>query len=111
MTDLTEQQCQACEGGVEPMNATEVDEQIAQIPSWQPNESKTTISKPFQFKNFYRTMSFVNAVAWLANKEGHHPDMQIGYNYCHITFMTHAIKGLSMNDFICAAKIEKLINL
>ena len=56
-----------------------------------------------------KVLAFVNAVAWIANQENHHPDLEIGYNYCHITLMTHALKGLSMNDFICAAKFDRLL--
>ena len=67
-----------------------------------------SIRRELAFKDFYRTMSFVNAVAHVANIEDHHPDLEVGYNYCRITFTTHAIKGLSENDFICAAKIDSV---
>lgn len=66
------------------------------------------LRRAFAFKDFYRTMSFVNAIAHIANIEDHHPDLEVGYNYCRVEFTTHAIKGLSENDFICAAKIDQI---
>jgi 4a-hydroxytetrahydrobiopterin dehydratase len=68
-----------------------------------------SIRRRFEFKGFYKTMGFVNAMAWVANAENHHPDFSTGYNYCDVTFTTHAIDGLSENDFICAAKINALL--
>ena len=75
---------------------------------WQLAGDAKSISAEFKFKNFYRTMSFVNAVAHIANAEDHHPDLEIGYGYCRMKFNTHAIGGLSENDFICAAKVDAL---
>ena len=69
---------------------------------------RKSIRREWKFKNFYRTMSFVNAVAHIANAEDHHPDLEVGYGYCRVKFSTHAIGGLSENDFICAAKIDAL---
>jgi 4a-hydroxytetrahydrobiopterin dehydratase len=81
---------------------------LPRVEGWQLSDNQKTIRKDFSFKDFYHTMAFVNAVAWIANQEGHHPDMEVGYNYCHVTFMTHAIDGLSENAFSCAAKIDQL---
>ena len=75
---------------------------------WQLAADSKSIRRELAFKDFYRTMSFVNAVAHVANIEDHHPDLEVGYNYCRIRFTTHAIKGLSENDFICAAKIDQI---
>ena len=108
-TPLEQQHCKACEGGTEPMNRDEINSLISQVPDWEVNKASTSISRSFKFKNFYKTMSFVNALAYIANQEGHHPDLQVGYNYCIVTFTTHAIRGLSHNDFICARKINNLI--
>jgi len=107
-SSLEKQHCKACEGDVEPMNQEQIKNLITQVPEWQVNEEGTVISRAFKFKNFFRTMSFVNAVAHVANQEGHHPDLQVGYNYCTVNFTTHAIKGLSHNDFICARKVDLL---
>jgi len=77
-------------------------------PEWQLAGDAKSIRRELRFRDFYRTMSFVNAVAHIANLEDHHPDLEIGYDYCRITFTTHAIRGLSENDFICAAKIDRI---
>jgi 4a-hydroxytetrahydrobiopterin dehydratase len=67
------------------------------------------IERTFTFKNYYETMAFVNAVAFISHQEDHHPDMEVGYKTCKVRYFTHSIKGLSENDFICAAKVDKLI--
>ena len=69
------------------------------------------ISKVYRFKDYYQTMAFVNATAWVSHREDHHPDMEVGYNQCRMRYHTHAINGLSENDFICAAKIDALLKL
>lgn len=111
MADLKEKKCVPCEGGAKPLSQKEAEKFLTQLSDWQLNSSATKISREFKFKNFYQTMAFVNAVAWIANQENHHPDLEIGYNYCKIHFTTHAIAGLSENDFICAAKIDELIKI
>ena len=78
-------------------------------PDWQIADDIKSVKRSLRFKDFYRTMSFVNALAHVANTEDHHPDMAVGYNYCNVTFSTHAIGGLSENDFICAAKLDRLL--
>jgi len=108
MSELTEGHCAPCEGGVPTLTRSEAEKLLSKIDNWQLREDGNEISRHFEFKNFYKTMAFVNAVAWIANQEGHHPDMGVGYNYCHIRYSTHAIGGLSKNDFICAAKIDAL---
>lgn len=82
---------------------------MPQAKGWRLNDKATEISRTFEFKNFYETMGFVNAVAWIANHEDHHPDIEVSYKRCLVRYSTHAIKGLSMNDFICAAKINELL--
>jgi 4a-hydroxytetrahydrobiopterin dehydratase len=69
------------------------------------------LRKTFSFKNYYQTTAFVNATAWISHCEDHHPDISLGYNSCEVAYMTHSIKGLSENDFICAAKIDALLDL
>jgi len=69
------------------------------------------IGKTFEFNNYYQTMAFVNAVAWLSHREDHHPDLSVGYNKCHVAYSTHAINGLSENDFICAVKVDALFKI
>ncbi len=75
---------------------------------WQISADSSSLKRALRFKDFYRTMSFVNALAHIANTEDHHPDLELGYNYCRVTYTTHSIGGLSENDFICAAKLDRL---
>ena len=108
MNELTTIRCVACEGGVPPLSATEVQNLLTKIAGWQVNPGNKSIIKRYAFKNFYKTMAFVNAIAWMANQENHHPDLEVGFNYCVVKYTTHAIDGLSKNDFICAAKVDAL---
>jgi 4a-hydroxytetrahydrobiopterin dehydratase len=107
--DLTTRHCKPCEGGVAPMTRTEAETTLNEIPGWELSDDGKSICRRFEFKGFYRCMSFVNAMAWIANAENHHPDFSTGYNYCEVTFTTHAIDGLSENDFICAARVNALL--
>ena len=107
--DLREQRCKPCEGGIEPHSPAKSREMMRQLnAAWTLSGDGKQIRREYKFKNFYRTMSFVNAVAHIANSEDHHPDLSVGYGNCSITYTTHAIDGLSDNDFICAAKIDSL---
>ena len=107
---LTEKKCVPCEGGTAPLERDRIETLLPQIPGWQVNDAATTIYRRFEFKGFYKTMAFINAMAWIANQDNHHPDFEAGYNYCLINFTTHAIDGLSENDFICAAKLNALLD-
>ena len=82
---------------------------LKQLDGWM--QYDTLIGKTYEFKNYYQTMAFVNAVAWLSHREDHHPEMTVGYNKCHVEYTTHAISGLSENDFICAAKVDALLKI
>ncbi len=109
-SDLSSRHCESCEGigaALTPEQVTNLMPQLAD--DWCTQKECKEIKKSFSFKNFYETMAFVNAIAWIANVENHHPDLEVGYNYCHVRFSTHALKGLSHNDFICAARIDKLL--
>lgn len=108
-SDLHTKHCEACEGIGAALTAAQIQSLMPQLAQgWEVAPDHKVIKKSFKFKNFYETMAFVNALAWIANVENHHPDLEVGYNYCHVAFMTHAIQGLSHNDFICAAKIDQL---
>ena len=90
-----------------PLTPNEATQLLTQISSeWALTESARAIRREFKFRDFYRTMSFVNALAHIANIEDHHPDLEVGYNHCRVTYTTHAIHGLSENDFVCAAKVD-----
>lgn len=106
--DLSSKQCQPCTGGMQPLSQPEIDMLFKQIDGW--TQHGQIIEKTFDFKNYYQTMAFVNAVAWLSHREDHHPDLSVGYNKCRVEYSTHAIGGLSENDFICAAKCDALFS-
>ncbi len=110
MTELTAKRCVPCEGGVAPMDADAARDMLGQLNDWELDESGKAIARSFTFKNYYQTIAFVNALAWIAHQEDHHPDLQVGYNRVQVRFSTHSIGGLSQNDFICAAKIDALSN-
>ena len=109
MSTLAEKRCVPCEGGIEPLSRTLAEAQHRALNGgWELAADAKSLSRSFAFRDFYRTMSFVNALAHVANIEDHHPDLEVGYNYCRVRYSTHAIGGLSENDFICAAKIDRL---
>ena len=109
MNDLANGKCKPCEGGVDALQPTEVENLLKQLKGW--TLSNGGIAKTYSFKNYYQTIAFLNAAAWISHREDHHPDMAVGYNTCRVAYVTHAINGLSVNDFICAAKIDKLFEL
>lgn len=106
MNGLATQKCKPCEGGVEPLTAQAAESFLLQLEDWVMEDRQ--IGKVYTFKNYYETMAFVNALAWISHREDHHPDISVGYNRCDVRYTTHAIGGLSENDFICAAKADKL---
>jgi 4a-hydroxytetrahydrobiopterin dehydratase len=109
MKNLLERKCEPCEGGVDPLSADQAAELMAALHSeWSISDSGKHISRAFAFPGFGKTMAFANAVAWIATVEGHHPEMTISYGSCHVSYTTTAINGLSDNDFICAAKIDRM---
>ncbi len=106
---LADRRCVPCEGGVAPLEAAAARRELAALdPAWQLDAEARHLCREYRCANFYRVMSLVNAIAHIANAEDHHPDLELGYNYCRVRYTTHAIRGLSENDFICAAKIDRL---
>lgn len=109
MSDLTQRHCAPCEGGVEPLNREQAESLLKQLHTgWSLSADGTEIVRELRFANYYETMAFVNAGAWISHRENHHPDLEVGYNRCRVRYSTHAIGGLSDNDFICAAKMDAL---
>ena len=109
MSKLRDRKCAACAPGTPVLAAGRAAELHAQLqPGWRIAEDGKSLRRAWGFADFYETMAFVNAVAWVANVEDHHPDLEIGYGHCRVTFTTHSIGGLSENDFICAAKLDAL---
>lgn len=109
MTELEKKHCVPCEGGVMPFTGEDVSLHIKELEAgWQSTSDHKQLFRDFHFKNYYQTMAFVNAIAWMAHAEDHHPDLVVGYNHCLVRYSTHAINGLSENDFICAAKVDAI---
>ncbi|VAW50568.1 Pterin-4-alpha-carbinolamine dehydratase [hydrothermal vent metagenome] len=112
MTALTSKHCAELTKDNLALDIDEATKLLQQLdPQWQLNEQDKNICLTFKFKNYYQTMAFVNVVAQIAHQQNHHPDLSVSYNQCIITYSTHSIGGLSVNDFICAAKINAAQNL
>lgn len=107
--DLATKQCKPCEGNMPPLSPAEITVLMQQLEGWEFFEK--VIRKDYNFKNYYQTIAFVNAIAWISHREDHHPDIAVGYNKCSVEYTTHAVNGLSENDFICAAKIDTLFQI
>ncbi|TDR17555.1 4a-hydroxytetrahydrobiopterin dehydratase [Marinicella litoralis] len=109
-SDTLETQCQPCQGGMNALSQDQIKSYMQTInPAWQYLPEAVSIKRSFNFKNFSKTMFFVNAVAAMADQQGHHPDVEFGYNYCRVRLTTHEAKGLTTNDFICAKKVDGLV--
>lgn len=109
MNDLARKKCKPCEGGVKPFTPQETRELLKNLDGWSVENGK--LARTYSFKNYYETLAFVNALAWISHREDHHPDLGVHYNKCRVEYSTHAIGGLSENDFICAAKCDALFEL
>ena len=106
MTDFTKQHCVPCEGGIAPLTKADAEETMKHVPEWVLDGEGKSITQQFVFKDFVEAMVFVNKVADLAEAEGHHPDIFVSWNKVVLTLSTHAIGGLSTNDFIVAVKVD-----
>ena len=114
MNDLINKKCVPCEGGVIPFDISEIHKYQKKVDGWslvKKQEEIFFLEKEFKFKNFLESQNFVNHVGKISEEEGHHPDIKFGWGYAKIKITTHAIKGLSENDFILAAKIDKITSV
>ena len=114
MTDLFNKKCVPCEGGIQPFDISEIHKYQKKVDGWnvRKKEKKTYfLEKKFTFKNFISSQNFINKVGEISEGEGHHPDISFGWGYATIIIATHSIEGLSENDFILAAKIDKIFNV
>ncbi len=109
LSDLSQRHCKACEGGASPLTPQEASALATVLPNWELDTDHQKIRRQFTFANFHETMAFVNALAWVAHQEDHHPDLEVGYARVTVHYQTHAVGGLSENDFICAAKVDALL--
>ena len=109
MNDLATRRCKPCEGGAEPLKPNEVETMLGLLKGWRLAFGQ--ITKLYSFDNHYQAVAFLNAAAWVSHREDHHPDITVGFNTCRVAYKTHAVNGLSENDFICAAKLDALFEL
>lgn len=107
--NLAEQHCTACRGGEDKLSVEDAKQQVSEIPGWVLSADATKIRREFKFKNWKQSFAFATQLSELAEKEKHHPDLELGWGYCNVTLQTHAIGGLHNNDFIMAAQINRLV--
>ncbi|MBU3759568.1 MAG: 4a-hydroxytetrahydrobiopterin dehydratase [Candidatus Omnitrophica bacterium] len=105
--ELVHKKCVPCKGLTQPLSRDAAEKFLRDVPGWDLEGGE--IRRTFRFRNYYETVSFINAAAWIAHQEDHHPDISFSYRQCTVRLTTHAIRGLSENDFICAAKINRLL--
>ncbi len=109
--ELVKRSCKPCEGGVDPLAPGAVGQLLEAIHGdWTLSTDGLEISRRFEFSDYSRTLGFANAVAWIAISEEHHPVLTVSYGSCNVTYTTHAVNGLTDNDFICAAKVDRLLS-
>ena len=106
MTALKDRRC-APSQGIAKLDDAQVAELLALLDGW--SLTGAAIEKSFRFADYHRTMAFVNALAWISHAEDHHPDLAVSYGRCGVRYNTHTVAGLSINDFICAAKADALV--
>lgn len=109
MTDLTKKKCVPCEAGAQPLTKEEAEKYMGQVKDWHLSGDAKHVSKEFKFENFLEAMAFANKITAVAEAEGHHPDLAIGWGRVGVELSTHAIKGLSENDFILASKVDQIV--
>ena len=108
LSELLQESCVSLNKGEPAIDSSTAQQLADAISDWKISDDYLSISKDFKFKNYYETIAFVNSVAWIAHHQDHHPDLNVSYNQCRITYSTHSVGGLSRNDFICAARINQL---
>ncbi len=106
MTALLAMSCKPRTGAA--LSRADAEKLLDEIPGWTLNDTANEITRTWKFANYYETLAFVNALAWVVHREDHHPELGVSYNRCTVRFSTHSVHGLSENDFICAAKIDAL---
>lgn len=107
--ELIATHCIPRKGAGDALADAQIDALGTQLPDWNVLREAGELRREFRFRDFHHTMGFVNAVAYMANREDHHPDLEVGYNYCRMRWSTHDVGGLSLNDFLCAAKVDTLV--
>lgn len=108
LAELAALHCEPRKGKEHALEPARIQSLMALLPGWKVADDGKSIASTFKFGNFHETLGFVNAIGWMANRQDHHPDLEVGYNRCVVHWSTHDVGGLSMNDFICAAKVEAI---
>lgn len=108
-SDLASRACVPCRGGIPPLPVERARELLAGLDGWSLSEDGTTITRRLTFKGFARAVQTANVAAWAGDREGHHPDIRFGWGYCEVSYTTHEAGGLTENDFICAAKLDRIL--
>ncbi|AXC48584.1 4a-hydroxytetrahydrobiopterin dehydratase [Paracoccus suum] len=107
--DLANKHCAPCEGGTPALSRPDAEAMLIKLDGWTLSEDGTTITRRLTFKGFAKAQQTANVAAWAGDREGHHPDIRFGWGYCEVSYSTHAIGGLSENDFICAARLDRIL--
>ncbi len=107
MSDLLNRRCEPCTGQTPKLSPAELQQRLREVPGYEVEGDR--IARTYRFKNYYETMAFVNAVAFIAHREDHHPDLEVFYDRAGVRYSTHAAGGLTLNDFVCAAKVNALL--
>jgi len=108
MSRLVDRHCRELPSGTPALSASQIAQFLSEVPDWALEPDGKRIARTYEFKNFHETMAFVNALAWVAHREDHHPDLEVSYKRRRVVYWTHTVGGVSDNDFICAAHIEAL---
>jgi 4a-hydroxytetrahydrobiopterin dehydratase len=107
--ELRRDRCKPLKGASHRLEGDALQTALKAVPDWSLRDEGAAIGRDFKFKGFLEALSFANALGWLAERENHHPDVELGWGYCRVRFSTHDVGGLSRNDFICAAKVDELV--
>lgn len=110
MDHLHDMHCSPIPAGTPPLDIEATRALLAEVDAWHVNEEGTAILREFRFRDYFETIAFVNALAWIVHHEDHHPELRVHYNRCQVIFSTHSVGGLSKNDFICAARTDTLLD-
>ncbi|HET7359746.1 MAG TPA: 4a-hydroxytetrahydrobiopterin dehydratase [Rhodanobacteraceae bacterium] len=109
LQQLATRHCEPRKGKEHALDDAQVGDMLALLPGWERVDDGRAIARDFKFEDFRHTLGFINAVGFMANREDHHPDLEAGYGHCRVLWSTHDVGGLSLNDFICAARVEALL--
>lgn len=108
--DLADKTCVPCQGGTPALTRAEAEARLGELDGWALSDDATTLTRRLTFKGFAKALQTANVAAWAGDREGHHPDIRFGWGYCEVSYTTHEAGGLTENDFICAAKLDRILS-